>query len=344
MANRAVAVVRLMDGQLRNWAEFLEPDVADYEALPRRTLKAGNYDVKKRVAKDIDRFCKSNFVGMTEQKLSELYEDIKSVRGLEMPLATFQERYARIKPSSLSGNPLHSTVHISLWGLQFEFPEKYLADDIVVALQMSIKVNKALAAWLKQSHRALIIGKPTIARLHRELKFYSRMAVLSCFNLVEAYFNSLAWEFLQAPGSRSGISPADKKCLEDTSQVSLSKKILKYHEIIVGRQIFFRDQDPFKSFIQIVKPYRDSLVHPSPFLAPEKFGGYDKLRVLYRIDVDTALLAAHATTQLIGQSHRNVARPDEPYPVWLQELVELLAAIRGSADHGGQRNDDSLGF
>lgn len=39
-------------------------------------------------------------------------------------------------------------------------------------------------------------------------------------------------------------------------------------------------------------PFRDSLVHPSPFEAPQRFGGHDKLCAVYRVDVDTLFPAA----------------------------------------------------
>jgi hypothetical protein len=182
-ANRAVAVVRLMDGRLRDWAEFLQPDVDQLESLPRRSLKAGHYDVKRRVSKDIRRFCQSNFSEMTEEILAKLYDDVKAARGLEMPLLDFQAKYAHIRPTSLKGNPLHSTVHISLWGLQFEFPEKYLADDVALALKMALYDDKELNTWRRKHHSDLVSGRSSIAGLFRNLKFHSRMALLSCFNL-----------------------------------------------------------------------------------------------------------------------------------------------------------------
>lgn len=263
---------------------------------------------------------------MTEDILSQLYDNVKSLRGLEMPLTEFEQKFARIKPTALRGNPLHSTVHISIFGLGFEFPEKYLTDDITAAIEMALRSEEQLNEWRKKTDRQLLASKPDIGMVVRYHKFYSRMAVLSCFNLVEAYFNSLAWEFLQGPNVASSMSNREKKLLEDTTGVSLADKILKYPELICGFPVFKRDEEPFISFMGIVKPYRDSLVHPSPFLAPERFGGYDKLRMLYRRDVGTAVLAAHFTTDLIGQTHRNLTNADEQHPPWLQELVQFLAS------------------
>lgn len=195
-ANRAVAVVRLMDGQLSDWLEFLDVDLTDLEGLPRSTLKVGQYDVKRRVSKNIKKFCDANFYGMTEEILNELFEDIKSLRGLEIPLNDFQEKYARIKPRTLAGIPPHSTVRISLWGLRFEYPEHHLADDISCALANAIKYDKYLNAWKQKQHFDLRNKESEIAHNIRLKKYHSRMTLMSCFNLVEAYFNSLAWDFL----------------------------------------------------------------------------------------------------------------------------------------------------
>ena len=156
----------------------------------------------------------------------------------------------------------------------------------------------------------------------RYSKFYARMAIFSCFNLVEAYFNSLAWDFIQQANRQPLLSNRQKKLLEDASGVSLADKILKYPEIISGQSIFQRDRDPVKAFLHVVKPFRDFIVHPSPFSAPQRFGGYDKLRALYRVDIDTALLAAHCTTELVGCTHRRLTNKSQQHPSWILELVE----------------------
>jgi hypothetical protein len=93
-ANRAAAVGRLMLGETRHWVEFLEADQLDLSALPRRQLKPGKVDVKKRLSAELERFCGKNFKGMTQQGLSNMYEDIKAFRGMEMPLSEFERRFA----------------------------------------------------------------------------------------------------------------------------------------------------------------------------------------------------------------------------------------------------------
>ncbi len=125
-ANRAATVGRLMLGEINTWQEFLQADVLELENLPRRQLRSGKSDVKKRLTPEIKKFYSRNFSRMTNSKLSLLYEDIKAFRGLEIPLKEFEEKYASVKPSVLKGNPAHLTVTISLWGLQFKFPEDEL--------------------------------------------------------------------------------------------------------------------------------------------------------------------------------------------------------------------------
>lgn len=56
-ANRAAAVGRLMLGEFNSWQEFLEADVLDLENLPRRQLKSGKTDVKRRLYSEIKSFC-----------------------------------------------------------------------------------------------------------------------------------------------------------------------------------------------------------------------------------------------------------------------------------------------
>jgi hypothetical protein len=102
-ANRAAAVGRLMLGEFSDWAEFLKEDGVDLESLPRRQLKSGAFDVRKRVSKEIKRFCSKNFEDMTESKLDRLYEDVKAHRGVEIPLDNFEKIYSKIRPEVIKG-------------------------------------------------------------------------------------------------------------------------------------------------------------------------------------------------------------------------------------------------
>ena len=76
------------------------------------------------------------------------------------------------------------------------------------------------------------------------------------------------------------------------------------------------------AFLDVIKPFRDSLVHPSPFSAPEKFGGYDKLRLLYRIDFDTGLLTANLLVLLVELIHSHIYIEVDNLPEWFTDLKQ----------------------
>ena len=196
-ANRAAAVGRLMLGELPSRQQFLEADNIDLESLPRRKLKAAVVDVRSRLSNEIRGFCAKNFFEMDERKLSLLYEEIKAYRGLELPLPDFEEKYAIVRKDVLKGCPAHATVCISLWGLQFKFPEDELGKDLISALYLVSEIQGKLKAYRTKTHIELTSNRLEIATLSRRGVFAARYTVICCFNLIEAYLNGLAWDYLQ---------------------------------------------------------------------------------------------------------------------------------------------------
>ena len=320
-ANRAAAVGRLMLKELDSWDEFLEADTVDLKNLPRRILKSAVVDVKKRLSPEIRKFCSKNFVNMDEQKLSFLYEDIMANRGLELPLAEFENRFAIVRREVLKGNPAHLTIVISLWGLQFKFPEDELAKDLTTALRLVADSQNELDSYWTMTYAETKTRRTEIAQPIRKKMFAVRSAVLCCFNLLEAYLNGLAWDYIQKHDTTStSLSNRNKKLLEDTASASIREKLRKYPQIITGRELWKDSDEEFEGLIDTLKPYRDSLVHPSPFSTPEKFGGHNKLRLFYRVDHDTAVATATLLVRLIQRVHQHLY-PDAPNPPeWVYQL------------------------
>jgi hypothetical protein len=318
-ANRAAMVGRLMLGELYSWHQFLEADAVDLEALPRRNLKAALSDVRSRLTPEIRSFCSKNFRGMDERKLSLLYEEIKAYRGLELPLPEFEERFASVRREVLRGNPAHLTIAISLWGLQFKFPEGELAKDLTTALRLVLEAHNEANQYRTKRHIQLRAKGAEIGSLMRKEMFAVRSAILICFNLVEAYLNGLAWDYVQTHGTAS-LSNRTRKLLEDTTSVSLQDKLRKYPRVLIGRELWEEPDEELDGFISIFKPYRDSLVHPSPFSAPERFGGYDKLRLFYRVDYDTAMVTAALLVSIVRRIHEHVYGDVSTSPEWMCQL------------------------
>ncbi len=180
-ANLACATGRLLLGEISSWLEFLKPDTIDYVKLPRKQLKSGKYDIQANLQHRIDGFCKSNFHKMTRAKLVSLFEELKAHRGLEIPYLEFCEKYSPINKFYEKGYPEHSTVCISLWGLQYRFPEHDFSNDMVIAIE---QFNKAEEDYRGLEHKQLSNNKIKLAGLIRKTESAKRQAMQTAFSLL----------------------------------------------------------------------------------------------------------------------------------------------------------------
>jgi len=318
-ANRACAVGNLMLAKLDSWEKFFEPETQPLDLYPRKNIRAGYKDVKLNLSKEIDSFCKKNFQKMNKDTLDRLYEHIKQYRGLAMPLTTFEKKFTRIKPEILKGVPHHATIQISLWGLQFKFPEDFLSKDICQAIRILKQHHIKLHPYQNRgtSFSQLKNAKEEIGVAIRFSEYAIRSTILCCFNLLESFLNGLAWEFCQNPGNLSNLSLKQSKLIQDTNQASLKDKVFKYPKIISQQEIPDNEKQWISGWIDYFKPYRDSLVHPSPFQVPEKFGGYDKLQKLYSMDPELALNAAITTKGICETIYLHIHGQTSSLPSWL---------------------------
>ena len=326
-ANKASAVGRLLLGQISDWTEFLEPETTDYESLPRRQLKSGRKSVRDQCKPGIDKFCRKNFASMDQSKLVKLYDAIKSSRHLEIPYVDFLQQYGEIRKFKEDGYPLHSTVCISLWGLQYRFPEKDFADDLCIALDDAQKAGEWILARQKErtSHLKNVYDKEQIADKVRRYESSKRRVVQCVYSLIECFLNGLAWEYMQSIDGTDDLSKSARKRLEDTSSVTIRDKMQKY-----PRDIFQSEIEAGKYLIETAKPFRDSLMHPSPFSAPDRFGGYDKLQKIYSIKwpIITASLEDLIVyvDEVVSISNGSIVDP-----VW-------MGGLRQAADKANQAN------
>ncbi|WAL59899.1 hypothetical protein [Thermocoleostomius sinensis] len=339
-ANRASATARLMLGKFDDWHEFLKADTIDLENLPRRNLKSGSKDVKRRLSREIEGFCSRNFQNMTERKLAQLYEEIKAHRGFEIPLLEFESQFSPLNPKVLKGRPKHLTVCISLWGLQFKFPEEEMAKDLIEALNIVVEAEASLKDYKSKHHSENKENRIQISKLIRQKSFASRSVVINCFNLIEAYLNGLAWDYVQTNGIEH-LSNRKKSLLEDTTQVSTRDKLTKYPMTITGNQLWEEPDDDLEAFISTLKPFRDSLMHPSPFSAPERHGGYDKLSLFYRVDYDTGLLTAKLLVDLVKRIQKHIYGERSVLPVWIDELDQEIQKCWESLE--SERHNNPVG-
>ncbi len=314
--NVACAAGRLLLGELSSWEEFLEPDLVNYSELPRKQLKSGKYDIKTNLQQRIDNFCKSNFPKMSCSKLVMLFEELKAHRRLEIPYLDFCKKYSPINDFHKKGYPMHSTVCISLWGLQYRFPEHDFSNDLVISLNQLIEAEAELDTYRNAEHEKLKYEKNNISSLVRKSESSKRQVMQASFSILECYLNDIAWEFHNNEGQT--LSKGKTKLLKDISNVTLRDKIRKYPLTIFGKEL---DEKTYKYILDEAKQYRDSLMHPSLFSAPEKFGGYDKLAKLYNIDMEIIVKTVFGVIKIVEEIETMKGK-NTPELIWLPEVKE----------------------
>jgi len=324
-ANAAVAVGNLLLGKFDSWDQFRDPLKVNFMSLPRRNLKAGSRDVKRNLSKKIKNFHKKNFSNYTDDKTYPLWSEIEKKEGLYLPLKDFESKFFSFQEAVVKDIPRHSTVAISLWGLHFEFPEDQFSKDIVQSLKFAKTTEKQLEKFKAYTHPRLKKEEDQLVELLREHGFACRSCFLACFYFIEAYLNGIAWEWVGKQSDLKKLSKKKQSMILDTNQVALKNKITKYPEIITGKPLWADDDPILYTFLSDLKPFRDSLVHPSPFSVPEKFGGYDKLAKCYDLKLKETKQMVNITYGLISKIHQHIKGTEAPTPSWIQRLKDSLA-------------------
>lgn len=317
---RAAAVGRLLLGELDSPMEpiFIE----QYLDKPRKDLKTEREAIRERLRGEIAKFCRYNFEDIKPEDLAKLYEPLFE-RGSVwyLPLTDFLRDFGRFRTNVLKGAPLHATIHISPWGLQTDFPEYHLMRDLAIAFNEVVEIEESrltsyrTRTWSEKKEQKT---KAEIADLIMRSEANQRTCVLSCFNLIEAYINGLAWDFVQTHDI-SGFSKDNRNVLTESERpVNIIDKLIKVPRLVAERDTgtLHQTRDPLKSFIEVIKPYRDAIVHASPFAAPEKFGGYDKLSKIYELNLSTVRRAVDITIAVISEIHR-FTDGNGNLPIWV---------------------------
>jgi hypothetical protein len=332
---RAAAVGRLLLGELNDPMEAIL--IEQYLNRPRRDLKAERDSIRAYLRGELDKFCRKNFENIEPEDLAKLYKPLFERKSVwYLPLTDFIRDFGKFKVEVLKGAPLHSTVHISPWGLQTDFPEQHLMKDLAVSFNEAVEIEENRLTPYRTKTWGEKKGQKTkseIADLVRRGAVNQRTCILSCFNLIEAYINGLAWDYVQTHNV-SGLSKDNRNALTESERpVNIIDKLIKIPRLVAEQETgpLHQTREPLKSFIEIVKPYRDAIVHASPFAAPEKFGGYDKLSKLYELNLSTVRHAVDITIALIGEVHRFVGGSGT-LPLWIPSRAEdgkfiLLAEV-----------------
>lgn len=313
---RAAEVGRLMLGELQGPMKWIFYD--QYLDKPRKELQAQRKAIRIYLRGEVEKFCRSNFNSVKPEDLASLYEPLYAQgSSWRLPLTEFVQLLGQPRKGVLKGAPLHSTVCLSyLWGLQTEYPEMHLIRDVAYSFNRAVEAERGFREYNQIPGSTAKAKKGEIAKLERSGAYHRRMCVLSCFNLVEAYINSLAWSYVQMHDI-SNLSNKKQKVLTE-GQTSILEKLVQIPQIVTGRSPgpLESDKEPLSVFRDTIKPFRDSIVHASPFAAPERFGGYEKLSKVYELNLETVRQTVGMTLDIIGRIYQFTGG-NNPLPEWI---------------------------
>ena len=303
---RACQVARVMLGYPNPISPVFPEMLKDWSRIK---IQAERSRVREDLRIELKKFQQQNFPNLKKQQLAQLYLHFYKNKHYQAPLVEFEKFVGGSKAKVFAGVPRHATVHISIpWGLQTQFPEHLLMKDIAIIYNNLRSNHKQLSNFKTRKQSELITDDTRLEINKLAIATYSRMCLISCFNLLEAYINGIAWDYNYSYGT-SMLTSKQIKMITESSE-SLVNRIIEIPHIIAKQKFpkknisIFKEDDPLiKDFIELIKPYRDSIVHASPFSVPEKFGGYSKLDKIYNLEVATVDKAINIIRDIISRIH-----------------------------------------
>ena len=287
---KALVVSRLMLGDISNWGIFeSQRAIADRITNRRAARSALSRTGHKynELSMETQKFIQENFVNCKSEDFSRLCDEIKPEIGFSVRLDEFEKTFFLLAASVKRRVPFYAHVHISIYGMQFEFPEHHFLRDIETSLPELMETQSLMApfrgpAFDSKRDRKLIAG--LIARE----KFLSRSIVSAAFSLIESFLSGL---FFTAVHTRSiGQMLCDDMFLEFSAKKESAPLKTRLDRMVrftsMGTET--GDSEPFNTLIVVGKHYRDAIHHTTPFQRKDiELGG--RLSALYEINNDTAL-------------------------------------------------------
>ncbi len=207
-----------------------------------------------------------------------------------MRLNDFEDTFFPLASRIKREFPLYAHVSISIYGLQFEFPEHHFLRDLRSALKY-LEMAKSHIAPFRQGHLNPKTQRDEIAEHISQRNFLSRSIISAAFSLVESFVSGLFFTAIDTNSigtlqcGEEFLSFAQKK--ESAALKDRLDQLVRFAS--EGR--LTGEAEPFRSFIDIGKPYRDAIHHTTPFGRKNIEPGM-RLTTLYAIDDEIALQCA----------------------------------------------------
>jgi hypothetical protein len=290
---KALVASRLLKGDINNWVVFEQERETARKIANRHTARGVSSQIRRgyrELSTEIQRFIAKNFSRCNYSDLAYLCDAIEPGIGLHLRLDEFEKAFFPLAESGKQRFPFYAHVSISVWGLQFEYPEHHFLQDLDAGLDDLKEVRLRLNA-LGVTDANMKSKRDDIAPLISREKFISRSVISAAFSLAEAFLSGLFFTALNT--NTLGRLHCDEEFLryaEKKESAALKGRLDRIVRFASSGQADGRS-DPFKSFIEIGKHYRDAIHHTTPFGRNDLEAG-QRLLALYEIKSNLAAVCA----------------------------------------------------
>jgi len=287
---KALVGSRLMMGDIPNWAAFESERETAGQIANRRTARSVSSQIGRNyreLSTETQKFIDKNFLHCDYDRLARLCDEVKPGSGLSLRLDEFEHKFFPLAKSVKRHIPIYAHVHISTYGLQFEFPEHHFLRDIETSLPELLDTRSRLATFAGPDFDARR-DRDLVGGLVAKENFLSRSVISATFSLAEAFLSGL---FFTAVHSKSiGRLPCDEEFLKFAATKESAPLRDRLDRIVrfASEGAEGGNYEPFRTFIETGKRYRDAIHHTTPFQRKDVEPG-GRLTALYEISGDLAL-------------------------------------------------------
>lgn len=297
---KALVMSRLLMGDITNWVIFENERKTAGQIANRHTARSVSSQIGRNyreLSRGIQEFIGKNFIRCEYSDLARLCDLMKIGSGLSLRLDEFEKQFFPLAETVKERVPFYTHVHISTYGLKFEFPEHHFLRDVEISLPDLLETRSRLTPFSGpefDSNRE----RDLVASLVAKEKFLSRSIISATFSLTEAFLSGL---FFTAVHTKS---VGNLVCDEAFLGYARTKESAPLRDRL-DRIVRFASKDtetganePFNTLIETGKRYRDAIHHTTPFQRKDIEPG-GRLTALYEINGDIALRCIVLTCEAI---------------------------------------------
>lgn len=287
---KALVVSRLLMGDITNWAAFEDQRRRANQITNRQAARRASSQMGRgysELSAKIQDFIDENFIGCKHSDLARLCDEVKPGMGLSLRLSEFEKRFFSLAEAVKAPFPFYAHVHVSTYGLRFEFPEHHFLRDIESSLPELLETRLHLARFARPEFDPKR-ERDLVARFVAKERFLSRSIISATFSLAEAFLSGL---FFTAIHTKSvGRLACNEEFLKFATTKESAPLKCRLDRIVrfASNGVEKGNDEPFETFIEVGKRYRDAIHHTTPFQRKDIEPGR-RLTALYEINGEIAL-------------------------------------------------------